>query len=178
MKSDLNHLRNVHSYVNSKRGNVHFGNVIKTDCKPNCYDNCTYDNNCGDDNSCCYFCDWDGTLKDGTQTDAKKGKPSTNCSDHSIFEPADNVKGDVARALFYFAVRYKDKSINQSQSYMTGPGDTNHIPPYEEKYLREWHLQDPVSYDEIQRNNAIQGIQNNRNPFIDRPDLVQRISDF
>jgi hypothetical protein len=35
--------------------------------------------------------------------------------------------------------------------------------------LLEWHHDDPVSRKEIDRNNAIYGIQNNRNPFIDYP---------
>ena len=179
MVSDLHHLRNVSNTVNSKRGNVHFGNVMKTDCNPSCYDNCNYDNDCQENNTCCYFCDWDGVLYDsGTQTLAKKGKPSTNCNDHPVFEPMDDIKGDVARALFYFAVRYKDKDINQSQSYMTGPAPYNHIPSYEENVLRQWHVQDPVSQAELNRNNKIEAIQHNRNPFIDRPDLVHRISDF
>jgi endonuclease I len=179
MVSDLHHLRNAASYVNSKRGNVHFGNVVKTDCNPTCYDNCNYDNNCAEDDSCCYFCDWDGVIYDsGVQTEAKKGKPSNNCNDYPVFEPMDSIKGDVARALFYFAVRYKNDSINESQAYMTGPAPYNHIPPYEEIVLRKWHLQDPVSQEELQRNNKIENIQHNRNPFIDRPDLVNRISDF
>ncbi len=180
MVSDLHHLRLVSSTVNSKRGNVHFGDVVKTDCNPDCYTTCTYDNNCAETNSCCYFCDWDGYLhNDGIQTEAKKGKPSDNCSAHSVFEPIDSFKGDIARALFYFAVRYKNEHINQSQAYMTGPEPYNHIPPYEEIVLRRWHHEDPVSQAEINRNNKIfNDYQHNRNPFIDRPDLVDRISDF
>lgn len=182
MVSDLHHLRLVSSTVNSKRGNVHFGDVVKTDCNPTCYDNCNYDNNCAETNSCCYFCDWDGYLhNEGIQTEAKKGKPSTNCSAHSVFEPIDSFKGDIARSLFYFAVRYyKDNGdINQSQAYMIGPAPYNHIPPYEEIVLRRWHREDPVSQAEINRNNKIfNDYQHNRNPFIDRPDLVDRISDF
>ena len=36
----------------------------------------------------------------------------------------------------------------------------------------EWHINDPVSQKEIDRNNGIYGIQNNRNPFIDHPEYV------
>jgi len=179
MVSDLHHLRLVSSYVNSKRGNVHFGDVVKTDCNPDCYSNCSYDNNCAETNSCCYFCDWDGVIhSSGVQTEAKKGKPTYNCSDYPVFEVMDDSKGDVARSLFYFAVRYKNQDINQSQAYLTGPDHFNHIPPYEESVLRRWHREDPVSQAEINRNNKIFAIQKNRNPFIDRPDLVDRISDF
>lgn len=78
-----------------------------------------------------------------------------------IFEPPQNHKGNVARALFYFATRYK-LSIYKA----------------EEDVLRRWHQEDPVDQDERDRNEEIFTLQNNRNPFIDFPELVERISDF
>ncbi|MBF0409657.1 MAG: endonuclease [Candidatus Riflebacteria bacterium] len=81
--------------------------------------------------------------------------------DGSEFEVRDNFKGNVARAKFYFAVRY-DKSI---------PAD-------EEAALRKWNQDDPVDATELERNNKIEKIQNNRNPFIDHPEFVGQISDF
>lgn len=78
-----------------------------------------------------------------------------------VFEPPQNHKGNVARALFYFAVRY-DLTIGK----------------YEEEILRKWHLEDPVDELEMDRNNRIYELQHNRNPFIDFPELVDRISDF
>ena len=42
----------------------------------------------------------------------------------------------------------------------------------------QWHLEDPVSHDEINRNNAVYAIQFNRNPYIDHPEWVLRIRDF
>lgn len=77
------------------------------------------------------------------------------------FEPPAEHKGNVARALFYFAMRY----------------DLN-LPDHEEFFLRQWHLLDPVDQDEVNRNNLIESIQGNRNPFIDDPQLVDSISDF
>ncbi len=77
------------------------------------------------------------------------------------FQPRPEHRGDCARAMFYFAVRY-DHTINTSQ----------------ENDLRLWHIEDPVSATEIDRNEAIFTRQGNRNPFIDRPDFVDRISDF
>jgi endonuclease I len=79
----------------------------------------------------------------------------------AYFEPPNEHKGNVARALFYFAVRYKMK-----------------ISPLEERYLRSWHELDPVDFDERERNELIQKVQGNRNPFIDYPELVDQISDF
>ncbi len=80
---------------------------------------------------------------------------------YTKFEPRDEHKGNVARALFYFSVRY-----NQS------------IPWYEEEVLREWNKQDPVDEEEFYRNSAIEDIQDNRNPFIDHPEYVDQIEDF
>lgn len=77
------------------------------------------------------------------------------------FEPRDVHKGNVARALFYFAVIY-DYSI---------PAD-------EEAVLRRWHTDDQVDARERARNQAIANIQLSRNPFIDFPQLVDRIADF
>lgn len=77
------------------------------------------------------------------------------------FEPPESHRGNVARALFYFAVRYKMK-----------------IRETEEEYLRKWHEDDPVDQEEMDRNDGIFDIQYNRNPFIDYPELVDSISDF
>ena len=41
--------------------------------------------------------------------------------------------------------------------------------------LLEWNAEDPVSTKELDRNEAIYAIQNNRNPFIDRPDYVTKV---
>jgi deoxyribonuclease-1 len=78
-----------------------------------------------------------------------------------VFEPPQAHKGNVARALFYFSVRYKTNL------------DSN-----EEATLRKWHEEDPVDSEEASRNEEIFKLQLNRNPFIDHPNLVDRISDF
>lgn len=79
----------------------------------------------------------------------------------AYFEPPNEHKGNVARALFYFSIRYKLK-----------------ISSTEEEYLRRWHHLDPVDQDELERNEMIHKVQGNRNPFIDYPELVNSISDF
>ena len=78
-----------------------------------------------------------------------------------VFEPPQSHKGRVARALFYFSVRY-DLAIS----------------PEEEVILKKWHHDMPVDAQEAQRNEAIQKLQGNRNPFIDYPELVDQIADF
>jgi hypothetical protein len=44
--------------------------------------------------------------------------------------------------------------------------------PWATSMLLEWHLADPVSWKEQERNAVISGLQQNRNPFIDRPELA------
>lgn len=78
-----------------------------------------------------------------------------------VFEPPQQHKGNVARALFYFSTRY----------------ETN-ISPVEERTLREWNKLDPVDEEEMTRNNEIYKVQGSRNPFVDHPELADRIQDF
>lgn len=78
-----------------------------------------------------------------------------------VFEVRQQYRGDVARSSFYFSVRYALPMDNR-----------------EETELREWSETDPPDAIERARNEAIFLLQNNRNPFVDRPDLIARISDF
>lgn len=77
------------------------------------------------------------------------------------FEPPEEHKGNVARAMFYFSWKYDMR-----------------IAPLQEEYLREWHYSDPVDYDEMVRNDLIEDFQGNRNPFIDNPGMVNEVRDF
>ncbi len=47
-----------------------------------------------------------------------------------------------------------------------------------EDRLRHWHLMDPPDAWEEKRNSMIEVVQGNRNPFIDHPELVERVRDF
>ena len=102
------------------------------------------------------FANVDGRVVNSTCLDSKSG--TETLSGQIAFEPPAEHRGNVARALFYFATRYK----------MT-------IPPSERVYLTKWNLEDPVDEAEMIRNNMIMDIQGNRNPFIDFPELVDRL---
>ena len=113
--------------------------------------------------------------KNGTANSAYTGR---------VYEPIDEFKGDVARSLLYFAVRYEGKlnSFNfyngTSPANDTCPLDGTEEKAFEDWYvamLLQWHNQDPVSQREIDRNNKVFGIQKNRNPFIDHPEWVNAI---
>jgi deoxyribonuclease-1 len=85
----------------------------------------------------------------------------SDISGHFMFEPPKDHKGNVARSLFYFAVRYK-----------------LFIGPAEEMILKIWHKSDPIDESELARHELIAKYQKVRNPFIDFPQLVDKISDF
>ena len=92
-----------------------------------------------------------------------------------VFEPDDEYKGDFARAYFYMVTCYQDFFNKWAYLYML---ENNTYPVFKSwavNLLLEWHRNDPVSYKEIERNEAVFRIQNNRNPFIDYPDLVEHI---
>lgn len=98
-----------------------------------------------------------------------------------VFEPIDEFKGDIARMLLYFAVRYEDEVTDSSWDDHTttnNPLNGTNDQVYEIWYLQllyKWHLEDPVSEREIKRNNEAYNFQGNRNPFIDYPEYVDTI---
>lgn len=103
---------------------------------------------------------------------------ATGCySDGDSWEPRDEVKGDVARMIFYMTVRYEgnngepDCEMTNDMSLFNS-GQTVHG---RKTTLLEWHKQDPVSEWERNRNEKIYEIQGNRNPFIDHPEYVNYI---
>ena len=101
-----------------------------------------------------------------------------NCAeckrDSDSWEPPNDVKGDVARMLFYMAVRYEEgDKVDLELNDRVNNGSN----PYHGKLsvLLEWHEQDPVSEWELNRNEKIEEIQGNRNPFIDNPEWANDI---
>ena len=98
----------------------------------------------------------------------------------TVFEPNDEYKGDFARTYFYMVTCYEEKLSdwysNCSDSRPTLDGSTYPgLSSWQLKMLMKWAKNDPVSEKEINRNNAVYGIQKNRNPFIDYPGLEEYI---
>lgn len=78
-----------------------------------------------------------------------------------VFEPPVAHRGNVARAIFYFATRYQMK-----------------VGGAEEATLRKWNHEDPVDAEEMARNDMVEDLQGNRNPYIDFPELVDSVKVF
>lgn len=92
------------------------------------------------------------------------------------FEPRDEMKGDVARMIFYMAVRYESSELDLEVVNDPDQNKSSKLPVYGDiDDLLRWHLEDPVGEKEILRNQVIFNYQENRNPFIDLPDLVALI---
>lgn len=95
-----------------------------------------------------------------------------------VFEPDDEYKGDFARAYFYMAACYNNIVSNWTKSGGDAFFAGNSYPvftTYAIDLLIEWHRLDPVSEKEIKRNNYAYSWQDNRNPFIDHPELAEHI---
>lgn len=107
------------------------------------------------------FADVDGESLGNNCDDSRIGSAQTRQSRGTYFEPPAEHKGNVARALFYFSVRYKLQ-----------------LDAIQEANLRQWHIEDPVDAEEMERNDIIFQAQGNRNPFIDSAELVDLIADF
>jgi len=75
--------------------------------------------------------------------------------------PREGVRGEIARAYFYMSRQYNIPIADDLE-------DT----------LRQWHLADPPDAWEEKRNSLIELDQGNRNPFIDHPELVERVRNF
>ncbi|WP_376775420.1 endonuclease [Saccharothrix ecbatanensis] len=99
-----------------------------------------------------------------------------NYTDTDSWEPRNAVKGDVARMLFYMAVRYEggDGYVNLEMNNNVNNGTA----PYHGRLsvLLQWNAQDPPDAFEKRRNQVIYDTyQRNRNPFIDHPEWAASI---
>ncbi len=84
-------------------------------------------------------------------------------SNGSTFEPRDAAKGNTARAMMYFVIRYQDYN-----NFFAG----------QEAILRQWNKQFPPTAVDSARNRNIEALQNVRNPFVDHPEFCDRIASF
>ncbi|MDP1677510.1 MAG: endonuclease [Bacteroidota bacterium] len=107
-----------------------------------------------------------------SQNGSKSGPNTFPGYSGNVFEPIIAYKGDLARGHFYMSVRYYGEDAGWSVSDGTNKSD---LLPWYANLLYSWHILDTVSTKEINRNNAVFGIQKNRNPFIDHPEFAAEI---
>lgn len=105
---------------------------------------------------------------------SKLGANTTAGYSGIVFEPDDQYKGDFARIYFYMVTCYESNVSSWNSDMLSG----NKYPAFKDwalNLLMKWAAEDPVSQKEIDRNNAVYGIQKNRNPFVDYPGLEQYV---
>ena len=118
-----------------------------------------------------------GEVNNATWTSQNGGKLGPNTVSGfsgTVFEPIDDYKGDIARALMYVSVRYYQEDGSWSTSDMS---NKSVIKNWAMTMLLRWHEEDPVDEKEINRNNKVYNIQGNRNPFVDYPEFAPMIWD-
>ncbi len=95
-----------------------------------------------------------------------QGKLGADSLGKTVYEPRNEHKGDLARALFYMLISYN--GVSSVQWRLPASQDI--------AVLLKWHQQDPPSALEIARHEHIFTYQKNRNPFIDHPEWADRIN--
>ena len=92
-----------------------------------------------------------------------------------VFEPDNEYKGDFARTYFYMVTCYSNMTWNPKYMFMLQQNDYPTLNGWAIDLLLKWSREDPVSQKEIDRNEQVFAVQNNRNPFIDYPELCEYI---
>ncbi len=158
MQSDAHHLLPTDGRVNGFRGSFPFGKVDDAQLDPNEQNGIT------------------NPTENGSKLGNNLNSGYSAGYTGKVFEPIDEFKGDIARIYFYFATRYEDQ-ISAWSSYPMFNGSSDQV--LDNTFLNilmTWHIDDPVSQKEIDRNNNIYyNHQNNRNPFVDHPEWVALI---
>lgn len=99
----------------------------------------------------------------------------------SYFEPRDEVKGDIARSIFYMVIRYDGDDCDScvlDLEVVNGKANTSEIVSGTKgrigdlETLIKWHYEDPVDEYEKNRNEIVYSYQGNRNPFIDHEEFI------
>lgn len=105
-----------------------------------------------------------GFVVSGVNWSVGGSKRGLDASNVTVFEPRDSHKGNVARSMLYFIVRYENYQ--------------NYLYAAQENALRQFSVIDPVDSLERRRNLLIKGYQGKANPFIDHPEFIDRIYSF
>lgn len=114
---------------------------------------------------------------DFDNSDSPLAESSNNRIDSDSFEPRDDIKGDVARMMFYMDTRYEGSGSDNVPDLVL----VNRLTASAEPNLGflctliAWNNADAVDESEQRRNDRIYELQGNRNPFIDNPAWVSTL---
>ncbi len=141
-KSDMHHLFPTRTIINSARASDPFGDIP-------------------DEQTDVWFLHLDDQSEVPTE-DIELYSEDNN----SAFEPREDHKGNVARAMMYFYTMYRSEAVSADAGYF----------PQQQSILCQWHLQDPVDSLEWHRSKLIADYQDGKaNPFVLDCSLAQRL---
>jgi len=141
--TDVHHLRPADVNVNSARGNKYFAACGIVEPPDSC------------------------------RSPAHAEAAATTSTDNEVWLPPTEVRGDIARALFYMELRYSGVGGDPRLELTDCPTEVSDTKLAYLSQLIEWHQADPVNEAERNRNNRVcERWQGNRNIFVDFPDLV------
>ena len=115
-----------------------------------------------------------GEVSSTSFTSSNGCKLGTNSSGTTVFEVADEYKGDIARVYFYMCTAYENKCGSWG-NMMFASTDYTKLSSYALTLMKKWAKEDPVSEREILRNNGVYKHQKNRNPYVDNPKLAELV---
>jgi endonuclease I len=145
MRSDLHHIFPTWANVNSARGNLPFAAIPDNQV------------------SSWWGIGTVGGLKTAPPIDVRY--KFSKLRDNTAFEPRADHRGNVARAIFYFWMRWQnDATVSANQRFFEGMKET----------LYRWHYLDLPDEREVKRSNDIAAEQGNRNPFVHDTTLIRR----
>lgn len=96
-------------------------------------------------------------------------KFGTDANGKQVFEPRDEHKGDAARAMMYEAICYTTVGGNWG---FPNPISGSIQYGQDQAILKQWNTQDLPDAWEISRNDFLDSLQENRNPFVDNPNFA------
>ena len=162
--TDLHHLLAADHNSNNNHSDLYYNTVV---------------NHSEDNKIYCLYADGTKSLS-GYKGNDKNGVKA--------FEPTDQYKGDIARALLYMGTRYSNKleTNTKAEPYLLLTDDLSlkddndkcHGVHQNLSTFLEWNELDPVDSYEKKRNDLIyKNVQKNRNPYIDHPEWARRVYD-
>jgi endonuclease I len=165
---DMHALVPSHAALNSARGNRVFSQILDQE-----------------DEACA---EWSMAWSDGRSCESPVSTASGVVGDAGsasiggFWQPPSSMKGFVARAMLYMALRYDgddedthDLRLAQEASKPSLENETTYYAFGRLSDLLRWHASFPVADWERDRNDAVCLAQGNRNPFVDRPELVGKV---
>ncbi|MCC6252252.1 MAG: endonuclease [Bacteroidia bacterium] len=102
-------------------------------------------------------------------------KIGTDVNGNRVFEPRDEQKGRAARAIMYMAVAHNnlnDAFGNPQNWKLRNPISNSILYGQDQNVLKKWHYNFPPNNWDIARNDFLDSLQGNRNPFVDHPEYA------